>query len=47
MYFYDLPLNMSSFITHSKTWSPNIDRNLREHYISKWYKAISKAKQWT
>ena len=47
MFFYDLPLNMSSFITHSKTWSPNIDRNLREHYISKWYKAISKAKQWT
>ena len=47
MFFHDLPLNMSSFITHSKTWSPNIDINLREHYISKWYKAISKAKQWT
>ena len=47
MFFYDLPLNMSSFITHSKTWSPNIDTKLREHYISKWYKAISKAKQWT
>ena len=46
MFFHELPLNMSSFITHSKTWSPNIDINLREHYISKWYKAISKAKQW-
>ena len=43
----DLPLNMSSFITQSKTWNPNIDKHKRDNYISKWYKAISKAKQWT
>ena len=39
--------NMKAFITHSETWNPNIDSNLRDHYLNKWNKAISKAKQWT
>jgi glycerol kinase len=47
LFVNDLPLNMSSFITQSKTWNPNIDKHKRDNYISKWYKAISKAKQWT
>jgi len=42
-----LPLeNMNEYITQSNTWNPNIDSNQRNHYISKWNKAISKAKQW-
>ena len=47
LFVNNLPLNMSSFITQSKTWNPNIDKHKRDNYISKWYKAISKAKQWT
>jgi len=43
-----LPLKtMSSLISQSKSWNPNIDTKQRELYISKWNKAISKAKQWT
>jgi glycerol kinase len=43
----NLPLeNMGSYITQSKTWNPNIDTKQRTHYIKKWNKAISKAKQW-
>ena len=38
---------MSSLISQSKSWNPNIDTKQRELYISKWNKAISKAKQWT
>ena len=48
LYINNLPLNnMSSLISQSKSWHPNIDIKQRELYISKWYKAISKAKQWT
>ena len=39
--------NMKDFITQSKTWNPNIDSKLRDHYLNKWNKAISKAKHWT
>ena len=39
--------NMKDFITQSETWNPNIDSKLRDHYLNKWNKAISKAKQWT
>jgi glycerol kinase len=47
LYFKELPLeNMNEYITQSNTWNPNIDSNQRNHYISKWNKAISKAKQW-
>ena len=47
LYLNELPLeNMSEFITQSTTWNPNMDTNQRTHYISKWNKAISKAKQW-
>jgi len=47
LYLNELPLeNMNKYITQSSTWSPNIDSNQRKHYISKWNKAISKAKQW-
>jgi glycerol kinase len=47
LYLNELPLeNMNKYITQSSTWSPNIDSNKRKHYISKWNKAISKAKQW-
>jgi len=38
---------MGEFITNSQTWNPNIDSKQRDHYLSKWNKAISKAKQWT
>jgi len=37
---------MESFVSSSSTWSPNIDSNLRDKYIQKWSKAISKAKEW-
>lgn len=48
IYFNNLPLDtMGKFITNSQTWSPNMDSKQRDHYLSKWYKAISKAKQWT
>ena len=47
LYINDLPLeNMSSLIKQAKTWNPNIDLEQRNHYITKWNKAISKAKQW-
>ena len=47
LYLKKLPLeNMNEYITQSNTWNPNIDSNQRNHYISKWNKAISKAKQW-
>ena len=37
---------MESFVSSSSTWSPNIDSNLRDKYIQKWSKAITKAKEW-
>jgi len=37
---------MDSFVSSSSTWSPNIENKLREKYIQKWSKAISKAKEW-
>jgi glycerol kinase len=47
LHLKELPLeNMNEYITQSNTWNPNIDSNQRNHYISKWNKAISKAKQW-
>lgn len=47
LYLNELPLeNMNEYITQSSTWNPNMDTNQRKHYISKWNKAISKAKQW-
>ena len=47
LFINDLPLeNMSNYISQSKTWNPNIDPKQREHYISKWGKAIDKARQW-
>jgi len=47
LYLNELPLeNMNEYITQSSTWNPNMDANQRTHYISKWNKAISKAKQW-
>jgi len=48
LYLSELPLeNMNDFITQSSSWNPNMDSKQRSHYISKWNKAISKAKQWT
>ena len=48
LFLNNLPLeNMNSFITHSKTWNPNMDSKQREHYLNKWNKAINKSKQWT
>ena len=48
LYFNKIPFeNMKDFISQSETWNPNIDSKLRNHYINKWNKAISKAKQWT
>jgi len=48
LFVNNLPLkNMNSFITHSKTWNPNMDSKQREHYLNKWNKAINKSKQWT
>ena len=48
LFVNNLPLKtMSSLISQSKSWNPNIDTKQRELYISKWNKAISKAKQWT
>ena len=38
--------NINSFISQSKTWNPNMDSKLREHYLDKWNKAINKSKQW-
>ncbi len=47
LFLNELPLeNMHEYITQSSTWNPNMDANQRTHYISKWNKAISKAKQW-
>ena len=47
LFLADLPLEkMADFISNSKSWSPNIDAIQRVQYISKWNKAISKAKQW-
>ena len=47
LFINDLPLeDMSNYISQSKTWNPNIDPKQREHYISKWGKAIDKARQW-
>ena len=47
LYINDLPIeNMGSLIKQAKTWNPNIDLEQRNHYITKWNKAISKAKQW-
>ena len=47
LFLNELPLeNMHEYITQSSTWNPNMDTNQRTHYISKWNKAISKAKQW-
>jgi len=47
LFLNELPLeNMHEYITQSSTWNPNMDTNQRMHYISKWNKAISKAKQW-
>ena len=37
---------MNSFVSSSSTWTPNIESNLRDKYIQKWLKAISKAKEW-
>ena len=48
IYFNNLPLDtMREFVTNSQTWNPNMDSKQRDHYLSKWNKAISKAKQWT
>ena len=48
IYFSNLPLDtMGEFIANSQTWNPNMDSKQRDHYLSKWNKAISKAKQWT
>ena len=48
IYFNNLPLDkMGEFITNSQTWNPNMDSKQRDHYLSKWNKAISKAKKWT
>ena len=48
LFVNNLPLkNMNSFITHSKTWNPNMDSKQRDHYLNKWNKAINKSKQWT
>ena len=47
IYANNLPLKtMESFVSSSSTWSPNIESKLREKYIQKWSKAISKAKEW-
>ena len=47
LFINNLPLkNMSSLISQSKSWNPNIDTKQRKLYISKWNMAISKAKQW-
>ena len=47
LYLNELPLEyLNEYITQSSTWNPNMDTNQRTHYISKWNKAISKAKQW-
>ena len=37
---------MDVFVSSSSTWSPNIESNLRDKYLQKWSKAISKAKEW-
>jgi len=48
LFINNLPLkNMKSFITHSKTWNPNMGSKQRDHYLNKWNKAINKSKQWT
>ena len=47
LFINNLPLeNMNTFISHSKTWNPNMDSNQRELYLNKWKKAINKSKQW-
>jgi len=47
LFFNNLPLeNMSSFVSQSKTWSPNMETKQREQYLNKWNKAINKSKQW-
>ena len=47
LYINDLPFeNMGSLIKQAKTWNPNLDPEQRNFYITKWNKAISKAKQW-
>ena len=47
LFLKKLPLeHMGKYITQSKTWNPNIDPKQRTHYLNKWSKAISKAKQW-
>jgi len=33
-------------VSRSKTWSPNMNGKLREKYLSRWNKAIEKAKNW-
>ena len=47
LFLNEMPLeNMSNYITKSTTWNPNMDSELRNKYVAKWNKAISKAKQW-
>ena len=47
LFVNNLPLkNMNSFITHSKTWNPNMDSKQRIYYLNKWKKAINKSKKW-
>ncbi len=42
-----LPLEtIQNIIQVNKTWNPNIDSSMRDNYLSKWSKAVTKAKQW-
>ena len=47
LYFKKLPIEeLGNFFSTAKTWSPNMDNDLRIKTLSLWYKAIERSKHW-
>ena len=47
LYFKKLPIEvMGNYFSTAKTWSPNMDNDLRIKTLSLWYKAIERSKHW-
>ena len=47
LYFKKLPIEeLGNYFSTAKTWSPNMDNDLRIKTLSLWYKAIERSKHW-
>ena len=47
LYFKKLPIEeLGNYFSTAKTWSPNMDNDLRIRTLSLWYKAIERSKHW-